>query len=73
MPAALATQQVSLAAAPVHFHQIAKLYEKYRVDETESLHLVTVDIAEEARKVNHEIWDDCKQKLDAVFKSAGLL
>ena len=31
-----------------------------------------VDIAEDAKKVNQEVFDDCKQKLDATLKGAGL-
>ena len=31
-----------------------------------------VDIEQEANVVNKEIWEHCKQQLDAILKSAGL-
>ena len=41
LPAALATQQMTLVAAITHFDNICRLYNKYIVNNKETPHLVT--------------------------------
>ena len=42
LPAALATQQLTLVAAITHFDNICRLYQKYIVNSKETSHLVTL-------------------------------